>query len=88
MGDVGVAVYGDLTVGRLARVMRRSVEKSVGSELQRSGARHCRFRGGDIGVTGGKARVFRGPEAAGLQHRKRHPPAGDEVASVVMVSQS
>ena len=40
------------------------------------------------GVTGDAARMFSGPEAAGLQHRKRHLPAGDEVAAVVMVSQS
>jgi hypothetical protein len=32
MGDVAVAVYGDLTAGRLSRVMRQSVEKSAGSD--------------------------------------------------------
>jgi hypothetical protein len=30
VGDVGVAVYGDLTAGRLVRVMRRSTEESAG----------------------------------------------------------
>jgi hypothetical protein len=83
-----VAVYGDLTAGRLSRVMRQSVVKSAGSKLQRSRPRHCRFREGDFGVTGGMARVFSGPKAVGLRHRRRHPPAGNEVAAVVMVSQS
>jgi hypothetical protein len=87
MGEAGVALYGDLTAGRLARGMRRSAEKSAGSRLRRSERRRCRFREGDIGVTGGIARVFGSLEAAGRRHRKWHPPASDEVAAVVMVSQ-
>jgi hypothetical protein len=43
--------------------MRRSAEES---NLQRPERRRCRFREGDIGVTGGIERVFSDPEAAGL----------------------
>ena len=35
-GEVAAVVYGDLTAGRLARVMRRSTGESAGSQLQRS----------------------------------------------------
>jgi hypothetical protein len=87
-GEVAVVVYGDLTAGRLVRVMRRSAEESAGWQVQWSEQCRCRFREGDIGVTGEIARVFSGSEAAGPRHRKRHPPAGDAVAAVVMASQS
>ena len=61
MGDVGVAVYGDLTVGRLARVMRRSVEKSVGSELQRSGGKALPISRGRYWCDGRQSTSVQGP---------------------------
>ena len=34
MGEVGVTVYGDLTAGRLVRVMRRSADENAGWQLR------------------------------------------------------
>ena len=39
-------------------------------------------------MTGGIAQVFSGPEAAGRRRWKRHPPTGDEVAAVAVVTVS
>jgi len=57
VGGVRVAVYGDLTAGRPLRAMRGSVEQTVAEPLQRTQRRRCGFRGGDLGVTSGIARV-------------------------------
>jgi hypothetical protein len=89
VGGVGVAVYGDLTAGRPLRAMCWSAEQSVADRLQRTQRRHCGFRGGDLGVTSGIARVFSVDAAPELRHRKQCPPAGgrcEEVSTVVMAS--
>jgi hypothetical protein len=65
VGFVGVAVYGDLTAGRRARVTRWSARETVADPLRRSERRHCRFRQGDFGVMGGIARMFSGHAATG-----------------------
>ena len=58
MGGVRVAVYGDLTAGRPLRAMPGLVEQTMAEPLQRTQRRRCGFRGGDLGVTSGIARVF------------------------------
>ena len=90
-GGCRVAAYGDLTAGSPARAMRWSAEQPGADPLRRGERRHCRFRQGDFGVTGGGVRMFRGHAATGLQHRKRHLPADgrrDEAVPVIMGSRS
>lgn len=85
MGGVRVAVYGDLTAGRRLRAMRGSVEQIVADPLQRRQRRRCGFRGVDLGVTSGIARVFSVDAATELRHRKWFPPAGVRCEEVVVV---
>ena len=90
VGGVRVAVYGDLAAEPLARVMRRLAEQTVADALQWSERRRGGFREGDLGVTGGMARVFSGHSGTGLRHRRWSPAGGrcDEVTTAVMVLRS
>jgi len=89
VGGVGVAVYGDLTAGRVARVMGWSAEQTAADALRWSERRRGGFLEGDFRVIGGMARVLRGPAATGWRHRKRCPPAGGRCEEVtVMASRS
>ena len=85
VGGVRVAVYGDLTAGRPLRGMRGSVEQTVADPLQRTQRRRCGFRGGDLGVTSGIARVFSVDAATELRRRKWFPPAGGRCEEVMVV---
>ena len=86
MGGVGVAVYGDLTAGRPLQAMRWSVEQIVADPLQRTQRRRCGFRGGDLGVTSGIARVFSVDAATELRRRKWSPPADGRCEEVMVVT--
>ena len=86
VGGVRVAVYGDLSAGRFARVMRRLVERTVADALKWSERRRGGFREEDLGVMGGIARVFSGQSAMGRRPRKWCPRSDDcnEVTTVIM----
>ena len=91
MGGVGVAVYGDLTAGRVARVMGWSAEQTAADALRCSERRRGGFLEGDFRVIGGMARVLRGPAATGGGTGSGVPPAGGrckEVTPAVMASRS
>ena len=85
VGCVRVAVYGDLTAGRPLRAMRWLVAQTVADALQRTQRRRCGFRGSDLGVTSGIARVFSVDAAMELRHRKQCPPAGGRCEEVMVV---
>jgi hypothetical protein len=85
-----VAVYGDLTAGRRARVTRWARELVVDRRLQPAERFRCCFRGGDFGVMGGIEPAFGGHDATELRHRQR-PPVGDrcdEVTAAIMALRS
>ena len=85
MGGVGVAVYGDLTAGRVARVMGWSAEQTAADALRWSERRRGGFLEGDFRVIGGMARVFSVDAATELRHRKWFPPAGGRCEAVAVV---
>jgi len=53
--------------------MRWSAEQTMADRLQLTQRRRCGFRGGDLGVTIGIARVFSVDAATELRHRKWFP---------------
>ena len=81
----GVAVYGDLMAGRLARVKRWAAEQTVADARQRSERRRCGLREGNFGEIGSIARMISGHAATGLRPRKWCPPAGGRCGEVTTV---
>src|SRR5215475_9823333 len=75
-GGDGVAIYGDLAVGGVARAIPASANESTGNRLPRSERGRCGLRRGDLGMMLCIARTIVGDAVTGLRHRKRHPPAG------------
>ena len=70
---------------RLWRFDRRAVELTVAEPLQRTSERRFGFRGGDLGVTSGIARLLSVTAATALRHRKWFPPAGGRCEAVMVV---
>ena len=85
MGGVRVAVYVDLTAGQPLRAMRGSVEQTVADPLQRTQRRRCGFRGGDLAVTSGIARVFSVDAATELRTGSGSPRPVVDAKDVMVV---
>jgi len=84
-GGDGVADYGDLAVGGVARAIPASANESTGNRLPRSERGRCGLRRGDLGMMLCIARTIVGDAVTGLRHRKRHPPAGGRSGEVTAV---